>query len=849
MVDEASSIRAKRRNLSVRRGLLVVAVGALLLDAGIRTSGPAAVALLVAFAASNFALFSVPLRVVASRKFDAAVALVDLVLVGLGIALAGTEGGALPVSCLLMVAVVALGAHGAHVVAGGTAVGALHAWLVLARGPETVVGHVLALQILFLTAVGIHYAALVEEAHRRRKRRLTEDLERRELSTLLQILDAIASSLDERKVAFTIVKRLAEIVPSPRCSLLWIRPGGDRCFVLASHDAPGLDMLEVDLAKYPEVRHAMETRNPVIIRDVFTDPIMADVREKFRALDFHSMVIVPLTFAGDLLGTLCLRATRWDDRFSEREIDFIQAVARASSNALKNAMLHREVTKQSDKLSCILEKSADLILTTDAEGKITEFNRGAERVLGRRRDDVLGTSWRDLLPKGGDAAELERALVAGSSSAVPCLLSGARGREVELQFELSPLDRDGATGETVWIGRDTTELKKAQQQLLQAEKLSTIGQVISGVAHELNNPLSVVVGFSQLMRAKHGSGPLTRDLERISDAATRSQKIVSNLLSFARAHTPERKLLGVNGILEKTLDLRKYQLRAHGIEVSTDFDPLLPMTMLDFHQMQQVFLNLIHNAEHAMSEAGRKGRLLIRTSRTGGSVRIEIEDNGVGMGPDVLDRIFDPFFTTKPQGKGTGLGLSISYGIVKEHGGTIRAESRRGLGSVFTVEIPIVSADEAVGDLPERPSAAPVEASMSGHLLIVDDEPMILDLLLEVLSSAGHRVDTAADGHEALRKIKARGYDLVLSDVRMPEMNGMDLYREATAVRPELKGRFVFVTGDLIDREVTEFVVGSDVRMIGKPLDIAALRDLVAASVEEGRASRAALRASEGRGA
>lgn len=837
MTEEASSIRAKRRGLSVRRGLLLVAVGALLIDAGIRASGPAAVALLVAFAASNLALFALPLRFVATRRFDASIALLDLTLVGLGIALVGAGAGALPVSCLLMVLVVALGTHATHVVAGGTAVGALHAWLVLARGPETVVGHQLALQILFLTAVGIHYAALVEEAHRFRRRRLTEDVQRREISTLLQILDAITSSLDERKVAFTIVTRLAEVVPSPRCSLLWIRPGGDRCFVLASHDAPALDMLEVDLAKYPEVRRAMETRNPVIIRDVFTDPIMAEVREKFRDLDFHSMVIVPLTFAGDLLGTLCLRATRWDDRFSEREIDFIQAVARASSNALKNAMLHREVKNQSDKLACILEKSADLILTTDEGGRITEFNRGAERVLGRKRDEVLGRPWRDLVPEGSEAGELERALASGAACEVPCRLSGPRGREVELQFELSRLERESAAVETVWIGRDTTELKKAQQQLLQAEKLSTIGQVISGVAHELNNPLSVVVGFSQLMMAKHGNGPLTRDLEKISDAALRSQKIVSNLLSFARAHTPERKILGVNGILEKTLELRKYQLRAHDIEVVTDLDPLLPMTMLDFHQMQQVFLNLIHNAEHAMSAAGRKGSLRIRTCRAGDAVRIEIEDNGVGMGPDVLDRVFDPFFTTKPQGKGTGLGLSISYGIVKEHGGTIRAESRKGLGSIFTVEIPIVSSDEAVGDLREAPPLAPAANAAAGHLLVVDDEPMILDLLVEVLSSAGHRVDTASDGREALRKIRVQGYDMVLSDVRMPEMNGMDLYREAIAARPEIKGRFVFVTGDLIDREVTEFLVGADVRTVGKPLDIAALKELVAATIEEVRAS------------
>jgi PAS domain S-box-containing protein len=832
----ASSNREKRRNVAMTRGLLLVAIGALLLESGVRDAAPAAVALLVAFFASNIALLFLPTRIVASQRFDPALALLDLGLVVLGIHLAGAGPTALPVSCLLMIVVVVLGSNGAHVAAGATAVGALHAWLVLSRASDASVGQGLALQILFLSAVALHYATLAEDTHLRRRRRLSDDDQRREISTLLQILDAITSSLDERRVAYTIVRRLADVVPSPRCSLLWIDPRENRCFVLASHDNPDLDMLEVDLRKYPEIRRAMETRNPVIIRDVFSDPLMAEVRDKLRHLDFLSMVIVPLTFGDDLLGTLCLRATRLDDRFSRREIDFIQAVARASSNALKNAMLHRQVRNQSDKLSCILEKSADLILTTDGEGRVTEFNRGAERVLGRRRDEVVGRPWRTLLPDRDDGTALEAALGSGRQTAVPTRLSGAGGRSVDLQIQLSPLESTEARSETVWIGRDTTELKRTQQQLLQAEKLSTIGQVISGVAHELNNPLSVVVGFSQLLMAKHGSGPHARDLERISDAALRSQKVVSNLLSFARATAPERRLLGVNGILEKTLDLRKYQLRAHGIEVVTEFDPLLPMTLLDFHQMQQVFLNLINNAEHAMTESGRKGLLRVRTCRSEGWVQVEIEDNGSGMTPEVMERIFDPFFTTKPQGVGTGLGLSVSYGIIKEHGGSISARSQKGVGTTFVIEIPVVTAESPAGDLPERPGGSVLTPSRTGTILVVDDEPMILDLLVEVLGKAGHRVDTAADGVEALRKLGKRPFDVVVTDVRMPGKNGMDLYREAVTARPDIDGRFVFVTGDLIDREVTEFLLGADVPTIGKPIDIGALQEIVARIIETAQA-------------
>jgi len=244
--------------------------------------------------------------------------------------------------------------------------------------------------------------------------------------------------------------------------------------------------------------------------------------------------------------------------------------------------------------------------------------------------------------------------------------------------------------------------------------------------------------------------------------------------------------------------------------------------MLDFHQIQQVLVNLINNAHQAIAATHRQsGRLEVRTWQDGQSVMLEVRDNGVGMDHTTLERIFDPFFTTKEQGQGTGLGLSVSYGIVREHGGKIYAKSRVGEGTTFLVEIPIHGA--ADDELPiERPVTidGPTQEVAGKRVLVVDDEPMIVDLLVEILRGASFHIDTAANGAEAARKVAKTRYDVIVSDVRMPQMNGMQMYRKLLETRPELAGRVLFVTGDLIDPETAEFVRKVEAPTIAKPLDI-----------------------------
>jgi CheY-like chemotaxis protein len=275
--------------------------------------------------------------------------------------------------------------------------------------------------------------------------------------------------------------------------------------------------------------------------------------------------------------------------------------------------------------------------------------------------------------------------------------------------------------------------------------------------------------------------------------------------------------------VEKTLEVRKYQLDVNNIELVKDLEPSLPKTMLDYHQIQQVLINLLNNAQHAIQAARReRGRLHVRTWHEAEAVMFQISDNGVGMDPETLERVFDPFFTTKDQGQGTGLGLSVSYGIIKEHGGKIYAQGRRGEGSTFLIELPVYKDVEAEESAPASTEPLTLAgASGAGRkILVVDDEPTILDLFVDILGAAGYRVDTADNGAEAAHKVRKNLYDVVVSDVRMPQMNGIQLYDEILAARPELAARVLFVTGDLIDPDTLAFVERIGAKTIAKPLDI-----------------------------
>jgi signal transduction histidine kinase len=369
-------------------------------------------------------------------------------------------------------------------------------------------------------------------------------------------------------------------------------------------------------------------------------------------------------------------------------------------------------------------------------------------------------------------------------------------------------------------------LRATQAQLSHSEKLSAVGEFVAGVAHELNNPLTALIGFAELLQMSAVSDNDRDSLKRISSSAERCHKIVQSLLSFARQHPPERKLSSVNALVEAVIEILIYELRTNNIRVEKELSPHLPRLLLDPHQIQQVFLNIVNNARQAI-EAHRPGGLIrIATSAAGQRVRIVFQDDGPGISEENLAKIFNPFFTTKAVGKGTGLGLSLSYGIIQEHGGSITAESQLGRGTTFLIELPITNQSESAPVSSAPPPPPPVEGK-GRKVLVVDDEPDILDLTVKILQRRGYLVQTAVDGESALRVMASGRFDLIISDWKMPGLSGRQLFERLLASDPEAAKRMVFMTGDVLSEKTEKFLSEHGKTCLPKPFSIADFQKVV----------------------
>jgi signal transduction histidine kinase len=372
-------------------------------------------------------------------------------------------------------------------------------------------------------------------------------------------------------------------------------------------------------------------------------------------------------------------------------------------------------------------------------------------------------------------------------------------------------------------------LKNTQEQLIQSEKLSGVGEFVAGVTHELNNPLAAVMGFSEMLKEEDVDVKHRRYLDMIHKSAQRCQKIVQSLLSFARRHQPERKPVSVNDLVETVLEIVQYQLHTSNIEVTTQLDPNLPVVFADAHQIQQVLLNVINNARQAVEEHTPRGSIKLVTEAAEANVRIIIHDNGPGIPEENMRRIFDPFFTTKAVGKGTGLGLSLCYGIIREHGGTITPLNRHGEGATFIIELPImeISNDPAETSAGAETAAPDLEEGKGRKVLVIDDEEAILQMVREELTRRGYEVETAGNGEAGLRRLKKNHCDVVFCDWKMPGLNGREVYENLQTTKPDLSRRIVFITGDVINDQMREFLEKENRICLAKPFTLAELRNAI----------------------
>ncbi|HXF95992.1 MAG TPA: PAS domain S-box protein [Gemmatimonadales bacterium] len=601
--------------------------------------------------------------------------------------------------------------------------------------------------------------------------------------------------LDPLKIAAQIVATLADavIVTGTDRRVLSVNPAAALLLGRPLEDLPGTPVDE--LVASAERAHVAERE----MRARAGEGQRYDTQIVRPAGEVRDVAVssVPLVIEGELVGTV---ATLRD----------ITEQKRAQETLARSEARYRN----------LFESASDGIVTFDANGRFTTVNHAAEVISGYTRDELVGQWFAPMLPDD----ELPKALAFFQKA-----LGGETGlfetafyrKDGELRYISVTYSTPQKDEEVLCLIRDVTDQRMLQEQLIQSEKMSAIGQLVSGVAHELNNPLAGIAAFAQLLLAEKRLPPEQKTAaETIYTESRRASRIVQNLLTFARQHKAEKGPTTVNQVLDDTLELRSYELRVRGIDLVRDYDDALPDTMADAHQLQQVFLNLITNAEQAMERLPRQAhRLTVRTRRHGELIRIEIEDTGPGIPTNLLERIFNPFFTTKPPGAGTGLGLSISLGIVREHEGRIWAENAAGGGARFVIELPVVSPRPS-GDYTAAPAAAPGGDRL--RILVVDDEMSVRVALQRYLASRGHDVEATASGLDALARLGTGLYDAVILDMRMPDLSGEQLFKELQAKDPESARRVIFTTGDLVSEPMRQFLESSGRPCILKPFEFSA---------------------------
>ena len=661
--------------------------------------------------------------------------------------------------------------------------------------------------------------------------------------TALSGLTRLITSASDRQEVFHAVSRAAVLLLGATMARVWV--DDPTAHALEAQGTAGIDPalegLMTDLRAIPYgqgvVSEVFATRKAVYIRDIQEDARWLNQR-LVKEVGLHAYAGLPLIAQGRPVGVLSILfdAPR---QVSPEEQDLMNLLADQAAIAIRNTHLFAQEQEARVAAEASGRRFRDLVENLDAviweadatTGQVSFVSRRVETVLGYPVEQWLTEPecWASHLhPDDRERALTARrtALAEGRPYDVVYRFLAADGRVVWLRTRVHvALDAAGAARQLRGVTVDITEGKRLQEELVQAEKLATLGELIAGIAHELNNPLAALTGHAQLLRIEQKDTPAAARAERILEAAQRTSRVVQNFLSFARKHRSEKVPVSMNDLITKTRELLAYQLRVNNIHVQTDLAPALPSIAGDPHQLQQVLLNLFNNSAQAMAGAGGAGILRVATTldRDAATLRVAIADDGPGISPENLSRIFEPFFTTKPAGEGTGLGLPIAQGIVTEHGGTLVAESESGQGATFIVTLPVPQ-----GQLTSPPAAGTRTVPKGLRILAVDDEATLRELMMDAFTEAGNQVETAVDGNEALDILARSPVDVLLLDVRMPGMSGPELWAEINRTNPGLARRTVFCTGSVVGEKTRAFLDATGCPTVAKPFELEHLFDAVA---------------------
>lgn len=550
---------------------------------------------------------------------------------------------------------------------------------------------------------------------------------------------------------------------------------------------------------------------------------------------FVIATVVQLFIAVSMI-ILVLEEARTSHESAFRQIQSQQSAA---------AVLQRKVDTTEERYRRLFEQALEGIIVASADQmQIIEMNQAAQQLLGVTLARPKNACIRDFLqsadPKNPMPAENDQWFTWVHQQHHLTLVRHDGGtRQVEVAG--AKVEVDGKPVFQFFV-RELTERARLEQQLRQAERLSAIGQMISGIAHELNNPLAAVQGYLELVLQRHELNPQTRaDLEKVARESRRAVKLVKNFLSLAREQPENRQAVDFNQTIRKVLEQRAAEFRVTGMELLLDLDPKLPKTVADAEKVEQVLGILTHNAIQAMMDTPASACLKVSTCVNGKSLTIKVADTGPGVPPAIQARIFEPFFTTKEVGAGTGLGLSIAHGIMNEHRGSIRLEPTE-TGACFALDFPLLDTtgvpalrerisepefDSRVISKSPAPSQPATPAKNTPRILVLDDEKAIAEMLGEMLGLLGYRIAVCNSGPQALAQLETGDFDVVLSDFRMPGMNGREFYEAAFQKHPAISRKIIFLTGDVVNEDTRSFLDSIKAPYLGKPFHLDKVEETV----------------------
>ena len=514
----------------------------------------------------------------------------------------------------------------------------------------------------------------------------------------------------------------------------------------------------------------------------------------------------------------------------------ISGVITSARDITETRRIEKQLHREQEFARRLIECFPHQITVVDREGRFTFVSERVREILGMRSEDYLGK----LIGQGIDTEdqrkilELHRDIVSGRKrhGQVEIQSRHADGSLRSIQVNASPLyDEKGEIVGMVSSGQDVTESRRIEQQLVQKEKFAAMGQMMVGAAHELNNPLTAILGVADLLRERAPDDPTRRQVDLVLKQARRAATIVQNLLAFSRPVTLGRAKLNLAEVLREVLQPEQPVLERSKIQLKFESSENLPSVEGDRKLLKEVFVNIIANAERAISAARDHGTLSVKLSAAGGFVRVSVADDGMGIAPENVGKIFDPFFTTKRTGGSSGLGLTICLAVVKEHGGRIETESRLGSGATFHILLP-VSAEAAssapASDTSGKAAQTAAAGTLRGHTaIVVDDEESIREIVQEGLLARGMKVEAFGSSEAALAHLATNQCDAIICDFNLPGMNGEELFEQVRGQQSGKTPRFVFMTGDLLDPVVVDRYCQSGATILQKPFHVAGLADIL----------------------